>query len=141
MGKKNEEPIVSIDVETGEPIIEWGISTLERFSYESGYLLEGIDLGAVDGVKIVLSHPQYETATIVLNSDIAEDFAFWLLKTMGQKIQSLPNKLPITIKGILDQKGQVVKLQRGDRQIFEGTMDVLRNILYHKEIKQKNSGE
>jgi hypothetical protein len=130
-----DEYVTNIERETGEPVIEL-FSIMERFSYESGYLLECIDLGLSSGVKIVLSHPQYDEATILLDNETTTDLAFWLLKTMGQKIPSLPNKLPITIKSILDQKGMNVKLKRGDKKIFEQTMNVLREILYHKELKK-----
>jgi len=119
---------VDIDRETGDLVIET-YSVLGRFSYESGYLLECIDLGSNSGVKMTLSHAQYDEATILLDTETTENLAYWLLKTMGQRVPSLPNNLPITIKDILDQKGLAVKLKRGDKKIFERTMDVLRDIL------------
>ena len=123
---------VDIDRETGDLVIET-YSVLGRFSYESGYLLECIDLGSNSGVKMTLSHAQYDEATILLDTETTENLAYWLLKTMGQRVPSLPNNLPITIKDILDQKGLAVKLKRGDKKIFERTMDVLRDILYHEK--------
>jgi hypothetical protein len=133
---KEKELVVDIDRETGSPVIE-SYSVLGRFSYESGYLLECVDLGINSGVKIILSHAQYDEATILLDTETTENLAYWLLTTMGQSISLLPNNLPITIKGILDQKGLNVKLKRGDKKIFERTMDTLRDILFHKELKKQ----
>ena len=131
-----KEFIAAIDTETGEPIVEC-FSALERFSYNNGYLLEGIDLGMYAGVKLVMTHEQYDTATILLDNETAEKLAFWLLKTMGQDVPLLPNKLPITLRGILDQKGYNIKLKRGDRKVIERTMAILRDVLYHEEAKKK----
>ena len=135
-----KEAITAINTKTGEPIVEF-LSALERFSCENGYKLEGIDLGVYTGVKLVMTHEQYDTATILLSVGMVEKLAYWLIKTMGQDVPSLPNKLPITLRNILDQKGYNIKLKRGDRKIFERTMDILRDVLYHGETEKKNKKE
>ncbi len=130
-----KEFITAIDTETGEPIVEC-FSAMERFSYEMGYLLEGIDLGFYTGTKLVMTHEQYDTATIILDKEATEKLAYWLLGTMGQDVPSLPHKLPIVLRNILDQKGYNIKLKKGDRTIIEKTMGILRDVLYHEEAKK-----
>jgi len=135
-----DEFVSRIDPETGEPEITV-FSSIDRFSYENGYKLEGIDLGFTYGVKLILSHPQYEKATILLNPEIADKLAFWLLKSMAQKMPRLPSKLAIVLRRIVDEKGYNIKLKKGDKKVFKDTLTVMAEVLYHEELKAKRMAE
>ena len=135
------ERISGINEVTGEVEVERettieSILAAGRFVFERGYRLEAIDLGLYAGIKMEMSHGQYGTATILLDPETVEKLAYWLLKSMGQKIPTLPSKLPIAIKAVLENKAKGKKLKSGNRKIFEDTMEVLRDVLYHEESKE-----
>ena len=135
-----KEFVSRIDEETGEPIVSV-FSSVDRFSYKCGYHLEGIDLGFTHGVKLTLSHPQYDNATIMLSPEIVDKLAYWLLKSMAQKVPRLPNKLAIVLRRIIDEKGFVIKLKKGDKKVVKDALAVMADVLYHEEIKEARDGK
>lgn len=109
--------------------------TVEAFSYESGYLLEGIDMGFYDGVKLSLNHPQYESrppegrdeqAAILLPPAEADRLAKWLMNSMGQMIPHLPNKLPAILKRLSSANGDKIKFRKGDKAALKQTVLIMK---------------
>ena len=119
-----EEFVTKISEETGEPEVEI-YKTISRFVYESGYILEGVDLGMYLGAKLTLTHPQYEEATILLTPEIVDKLAKWLMNTLGQTIPLLPVKLPKILKRITETKGMNIKLQGGDKKALKSALDLI----------------
>lgn len=135
-----KEFVSKIDEETGEPIVTV-FSSVDRFVHKNGYCLEGVDLGFTHGVKLTLSHPQETQACILISPEIADKLAYWLLKSMAQKVPRLPSKLAIVLRRIMDVKGYDIKLKSGDKKVFKNTLEVMADVLYHEEVKAKKDKE
>ena len=134
-----EEFVTKINEETGKPEVEI-YKTISRFVYESGYTLEGVDLGMYLGAKLTLTHSQYEEATILLTPEIVDKLAKWLMNTLGQTIPLLPVKLPKILERITKTKGMNIKLQGGDKKALKSALDLIKR---YEDIKveQQNQDE
>ena len=96
------ELIVGINDKTGEPLVE-DQAALSAFFYENGYRFSATDLGD-EGVKIELVHKQENGGAIILPPGKAQECGEWLLETLGQKKQNLPEDLPDILEMLLEQK-------------------------------------
>ena len=103
-----------------------------KFSYESGAKLEAVDFTDI-GVKLSLSHPQWEDLAIIIPPVKAKEFGLWLIKGLGQEIPSLPPQLLEILTRAVETKGTDIKLARGDKSRFREMLKVLR---YYKRVSK-----
>ena len=103
-----------------------GYSTVE---ITQGRTLKTIDFGEQLGVYLELSHPteQTEPVPILLTPIQAARLAEWLAHSMGQTITRMPLKLLEICRRVAWQKGNEVKLKRGDKAALREVVRILQS--------------
>jgi len=93
-----------------------------------GRTLRAIDYGAELGVYFELSHPTEEDTPILLTAEQTAELAEWLSRSQGQVITRMPIKLLEICRRVAWQKGNKVKLQRGDKASLREVVRILQSI-------------
>ena len=96
---------------------------LEQGPY--GRTLRAIDYGTELGVYFELSHPTEEDTPILLTPKQAAELAEGLSRTQGQTITRMPIKLIDICRRVAWQKGNKVKLARGDKAALREVVRIL----------------
>jgi len=99
---------------------------LSEFCYENGYVLRGTDLGGL-GVKIELVHEDQGGGAIILPPGKAQECAGWLLQTLGQSHQNLPEELADILERIVTRKELSQILRRSDKKKLRDALRALKN--------------
>ena len=109
-----------------------GYSAIE---IKRGRILRAVDYGGLEGVFIVINHPteQAEPIPILLTPELSG----WLAHSQGQAITRMPLKLLEICRRLTRQKGDKVKLQRGDKAALREVVRILKD--WEKEDDEEKS--
>ncbi len=102
-----------------------GRGVLPAFRYEDGYTLSASDLGKI-GVKIELNHEHDAGVAIILPPEKVAECGRWLLDTLEQDSNGLPQQLRGILERLSKQSGFKPTLQRGDKKRIREALKVLR---------------
>jgi len=117
--KTNNEPRPELDVK--------GRTGYAALNIEQGRTLRCVDYGADLGVKIDINHAteQTEPVPILLTAKQTAELAEWLSRSQGQVITRMPIKLLEICRRVAWQKGNKVKLKRGDKAALREVVRIL----------------
>ena len=131
----------AMDMFGGDEYEDFNLSALESFYYKQGEAVEldGIDLGTNVGIKLMMSHSQYDTLAILLDAEGTEKLLDWLLNVMCREINQLPkNRLMQIIERILGTTGMVHTLKSGDKTALKNTLHILTERYKNETITTKS---
>lgn len=103
---------------------KYGRGVLPAFRYEDGYTLSASDLGKI-GVKIELNHEHDAGVAIILPPEKVAECGRWLLETLEQDSNGLPQQLRDILERLSKQSGFKPTLQRGDKKKIREALKVL----------------
>jgi hypothetical protein len=110
--------------------------SLPGFYYQDGYALWVTDLGN-RGVKIELAHTQDNGGAIILPPKKAGECGVWMLQTLGQDPNGLPQDLPDILERIARLKASNTIFRRGDKTKIVEALKTLRRRDRELQIKEK----
>ncbi len=102
-----------------------GRGVLPAFRYEDGYTLSASDLGKL-GVKIELNHEHDAGVAIILPPEKVAECGRWMLETLEQDSNGLPQQLRGILERLSRQSGFKPTLQRGDKKRIREALKALR---------------
>ncbi|MHC4494956.1 MAG: hypothetical protein ACYSYM_03935 [Planctomycetota bacterium] len=98
---------------------------LPAFRYKDGYTLSASDLGKL-GVKIELNHEHDAGVAIILPPEKVAECGRWMLETLEQDTNGLPQQLRSILERLSKQSGFKPTLQRGDKKRIREALKALR---------------